>query len=141
MCLTQHPYPDSTPEMQRRDECLVSARFGLAVVDGRSMEPTLRFGDRLLIDYSRAPSSGCLAVVRLPHRPVAVKRIARHVGDGWWVESDNLLMGTDSRVVGLIASEDVLAVVVCRVWPWPGRPRKLAACTPRTRSRKTPRIR
>jgi Peptidase S24-like len=82
------------------------------------MEPTLRAGDRLLVDYRQLPRIGAMAVVRLPKRPLSVKRLARRVGDDWWVESDNPAMGTDSRVVGVVAGQDVMAVVVCRVWPW-----------------------
>jgi type IV secretory pathway protease TraF len=81
------------------------------------MLPTLRSGDRLLIRYRAAPRPGKMVVVRLPDRPVAVKRAAQRVGDGWDVRSDNAVVGTDSRVFGAIPGEDVLAVVICRWWP------------------------
>jgi hypothetical protein len=82
------------------------------------MEPTLRDGDRLLVRYGSPPRVGALAVVRLPDRPVAVKRVVRRERDGWWVERDNPAEGVDSWLVGAIRDDDVLAVVVCRVWPW-----------------------
>jgi phage repressor protein C with HTH and peptisase S24 domain len=95
---------------------------GLAVVRGRSMEPTLYDGDRLLVCYGARPRVGGLAVVRLPGRPVAVKRVTRQVDGGWWVERDNPSEGVDSWHVGAIASGDVVARVLGRVWP-PRRPR------------------
>jgi nickel-type superoxide dismutase maturation protease len=91
--------------------------FGFAVVRGDSMQPTLRPGDRLLIRYAARPRVGRLVVVRLPARPIAVKRIARQVPGGWEVRSDNRAAGTDSRTLGAIPDEDVIAVVMWRVWP------------------------
>jgi hypothetical protein len=91
--------------------------FGMAVVRGRSMEPTLYDGDRLLIRYAAEPLIGRLSVVRLPDRPVSVKRVTARVSDGWWVERDNPVEGVDSWLVGAIAPADVVARVVCRVWP------------------------
>jgi hypothetical protein len=93
-------------------------RYGFAVVRGRSMLPTLRDGDRLLVRHGAAPRVGALAVVRLPQRPVAVKRVTRREAGGWWVERDNPAEGVDSWLVGAIPDRDVLAVVVCRLWPW-----------------------
>ncbi len=98
------------------------------------MEPTLHAGDRLLVRYGAAPASGRLAVVRLPPapdgtpRPVAVKRLGRPVGDGWWIERDNPVEGVDSSDVGALGAPDVLALVLLRVWPHPSllrrRPRR-----------------
>ena len=92
-------------------------RVGLAVVRGRSMEPTLRDGDRLLVVHGATPRVGGLAVVRLPQRPVGVKRVTRREPGGWWVERDNPHEGVDSWLVGAVADDDVVAVVLCRVWP------------------------
>ncbi|MBA2558928.1 MAG: S26 family signal peptidase [Propionibacteriales bacterium] len=102
---------------------MVAPVFGLAVVRGRSMEPTLYDGDRLVIWYGAAPKIGALCVVRLPGRPVAVKRVTRLVADGWWVERDNPEEGVDSWLVGAVPQHDVVARVVCRVWPVLRRPR------------------
>jgi signal peptidase I len=93
-------------------------RWGLAVVRGRSMEPTLREGDRLLVRHGATPRIGGLAVVRLPRGPVSVKRVRRRDQEGWWVERDNPREGVDSWQVGAVPPGDVVAVVVCRVWPW-----------------------
>ena len=100
----------------------MSLPWGLAVVRGRSMEPTLRDGDRLLIRHGGAARAGSLAVVRLPGRPIAVKRLTRRVPGGWWAERDNPVEGVDSWLVGAIADDDVLAIVLGRIWPLRGRP-------------------
>jgi hypothetical protein len=97
----------------------------VAVVRGRSMEPTLHDGDRLLVRYAAAPVPGRLAVVRLPPdadgapRPVAVKRLSGPRDGGWWVERDNPTEGVDSWLVGAVPATDVLAVVRSRLWPRP----------------------
>lgn len=92
-------------------------RFGMAVVRGRSMQPTLYDGDRLLVDYRARVRPGGLVVVRLPSGVVAVKRAVRQEPGGWWVERDNPREGVDSWSVGAIAEHDVLGVVLLRLWP------------------------
>ena len=53
-------------------------KLGIALVHGRSMEPGLHEGDRLLVLYGARPRCGRLAIVRLPNdaagapRPLAV---------------------------------------------------------------------
>jgi phage repressor protein C with HTH and peptisase S24 domain len=91
--------------------------WGLAVVRGRSMLPTLREGDRLLVQHGARPRQGALVVVRLPGGPIAVKRATLREPGGWWVDSDNPAEGVDSSKVGTIPDESVLAVVRCRLWP------------------------
>ena len=46
-------------------------RLGFAVVRGRSMQPTLYDGDRLLVVHGGRPRAGGLVVVRLPDGVVA----------------------------------------------------------------------
>ncbi|WP_254185482.1 S24 family peptidase [Nocardioides panacis] len=101
------------PSRMRRE----LATWGLAVVRGRSMRPTLRDGDRLLVRHGAAPRPGDLVVVRLPDGVVAVKRATMRRDGGWWVERDNPDEGVDSWQVGAIPEADVLAVVRLRVWP------------------------
>jgi phage repressor protein C with HTH and peptisase S24 domain len=91
--------------------------LGLAVVRGRSMQPTLRDGDRLLVRHGGTPRVDDLVVVRFPAGVVAVKRAAHREPGGWWVVRDNPAEGVDSTSVGLIADGDVIAVVLLRVWP------------------------
>ena len=102
------------------------AGWSVVVVRGRSMRPTLADGDRLLVRTgARArhlAEAGRLAVVRLPGgRPVSVKRLVHREQDGWWVERDNPREGVDSWSVGAVPDGDLLAVVVARLWPRPGR--------------------
>lgn len=100
-------------------------RWGVVRVVGRSMLPTLRPGDWLVVRWGAAVRPGDLVVVRLPDRPLSVKRAGvRDVtlgGGGWWVESDNPVEGTDSWTLGApVADADVLGVVALRPWPIPG---------------------
>jgi hypothetical protein len=86
------------------------------------MRPGLRAGDRLLVDYRRAPREGEVVVARLADGTVAVKRATqrratRAGGPGWWLLSDAPDVGVDSRHRGVVPAEDVLAVVRFRVWP------------------------
>nr|WP_269812925.1 S24/S26 family peptidase [Ornithinimicrobium sediminis] len=119
----------------------------MAVVRGRSMEPTLRTGDRLLVRLvdpaqrrptdaagGRArPRAGDLVVVRLPDgpqgpRPWAVKRLRRVEPSGaLWVESDAPGVGVDSWTVGALPSDRLLGRVILRL---PGRPRSLRPMPP-----------
>lgn len=91
--------------------------LGQAVVRGRSMLPTLREGDRLLVRYGAKPVPGRIVIVRLPDGVIAVKRATGHGPDGWWIERDNPREGVDSWAVGAIADDDVLGVVLLRLWP------------------------
>ncbi len=107
-------------------------RWGFAVVRGRSMEPTLRAGERLLVQHGAEVHAGELVVARFIDGTVVVKRASEarrtRTGEpGWWLLSDNPAEGVDSRHRGVVASADVLAVVRGRIWPpavWPRRPRR-----------------
>ena len=92
-------------------------RLGIAVVRGRSMQPSLYDGDRLLVNYAMNPHPGGLAVVRLPDGVLAVKRVTHREPGGWWVERDNPVEGVDSWTVGAIPDQDVVASVLFRLWP------------------------
>jgi len=91
------------------------------------MRPTLEAGDTLLVGYRRRAFAGALVVARLPDGAVVVKRAVerrttRTGGSGWWLLSDDPDVGVDSRHRGVVAADDVLAVVLARLWP---RPRRL----------------
>jgi hypothetical protein len=101
-------------------------KFGIAHVHGRSMEPGLHEGDRLLVLYGARPRCGKLAIVSLPKdaagvpRPLAVKRLTRRDpegSDGWWVERDNPKEGLDSWAagVGAIPAAGIRARVLVRL--------------------------
>ena len=95
-------------------------RIGIAIVRGRSMTPTLRDGDRLLIAHGAGPRPGRLAVVRFGDGVVAVKRLDHDSEQGWWVSRDNPREGRDSWSAGAVPPAGVLAIVLARVWPRPG---------------------
>ena len=69
----------------------------------RSMEPALRPGDWLLVRRTHRVRAGQIVLARLPGQPdkLIVKRAARRVPGGWWLESDNPGAGAvDSRRFG-----------------------------------------
>jgi len=103
------------------------ARWQVRVVRGRSMQPTLADGDRVLVRRADPgdpdPHPGALVVVRMPGgRPEAIKRLLRREPEGWWVERDNPAEGVDSWLVGAIPATDLVGVALARLWP---RPRRL----------------
>jgi hypothetical protein len=94
------------------------------------MEPTLHEGDLLLALWGGAVRAGDVAVVRLPDdaagdaRPLSVKRVRGRDPDAperWWLDADNPREGLTSFDVGSIAGVDVLARVLLRLTPRPGR--------------------
>ncbi|RKS71394.1 peptidase S24-like protein [Motilibacter peucedani] len=88
-----------------------------AEVTGRSMLPTLAPGQRIWVRRGARPRAGDLVVVRLPDRPLSVKRAGVRDAGGWWVESDNPAEGTDSWTLGRPVPDcDVVGVVVSRPW-------------------------
>lgn len=88
------------------------------------MQPTLRDGDRLLVMHGGRSRRGAVAVVRFADGLVGVKRLEHHDDEGWWVARDNPREGRDSWSAGPVPDADVVAVVLGRVWPRPGRLRK-----------------
>lgn len=99
--------------------------IGLARVLGESMLPALRPGDRLLVRYGAVTQVGDLVVARFADGTIAVKRASEprptpSGQPGWWLLSDNLTVGIDSRHRGAVPQGDVLARVLGRLWPDPG---------------------
>ena len=89
------------------------------------MEPTLREGDRLLVQHGRTVRPGDLVVARFADGTLVVKRAVERRATasgtpGWWLLSDNPGRGVDSRHRGPVPQDRVLAVVVGRLWPRPG---------------------
>ena len=96
----------------------------LVRVHGRSMLPTYRDGDVLLVLRGVRPRAGRAHVVRLPPdatgatRPLSVKRLTGRDPDDpsrWWVDSDNPAEGVTSFDVGSLAASEVEAVVLAVV--------------------------
>jgi nickel-type superoxide dismutase maturation protease len=107
------------------DTIAVRSPLRRVLVTGPSMAPSLRHGDQLLVDIRpvrRPPRPGDVVVVRLPDRPLSVKRVMRVESDGdVWVEGDNPFGSTDSRDLGAVPAEAVTGRVLARLWPHPGR--------------------
>ena len=99
-----------------------SRPLGVAVVRGRSMLPTLRDGDRLVVRWGSPPRVGDVVVARFADGTVSVKRITERRERGWWLLSDNADEGlVDSRARGALPDDAVLGVVLGRLWPRPRR--------------------
>ena len=74
--------------------------------------------------YGARVRPGALVLARLADGTLAVKRASERRTTatgrpGWWLLSDDPSVGVDSRHRGPVADDDVLAVVLARVWPWP----------------------
>jgi phage repressor protein C with HTH and peptisase S24 domain len=95
-------------------------RYGMAVVSGLSMIPTLAPGERLLIRHDGPMVLGDLVIFKRGNQ-YDIKRIIRIEADGIFAQGDNDLVSTDSRSYGLIPFDDVLGTVTYRLWPKPGR--------------------
>jgi peptidase S24-like protein len=94
-----------------------------AEVVERSMEPALRAGDWLLawhgLRSSRPPRvrPGQIVIAQHPAKPgmLIVKRAARQVADGWWLEADNPGAGAaDSGSFGPVPVGSIDARVLLR---------------------------
>jgi signal peptidase I len=95
---------------------------GRYVVEGPSMEPAYRSGDRVLVNriaYARAaPAVGDVVVLRDPERPGRhlLKRIARPPdGDAaasgrYFLLGDNALRSRDSRQFGTVARRQIVGL-------------------------------
>jgi hypothetical protein len=108
------------------------APYGTAVVRGRSMLPTLREGDRLLVRHRGPVRTGSLVVARSADGALTVKRAVEERrtasgAAGWWLLSDNAAEGVDSRHRGAVPADRVRGVVVARLWPSPRLGRHLRA--------------
>jgi nickel-type superoxide dismutase maturation protease len=85
----------------------------------RSMEPALRPGDWLLVWRTGRIRPGRIVLARHPGRPdmLIVKRAARRIDGGWWLESDNPDAGAvDSRRFGPVPLALIEGRVIARYW-------------------------
>ena len=85
----------------------------------RSMAPALRPGDWLLVRRTRRIRPGQIVLARHPRQPdlLIVKRAARRVDGGWWLESDNPAAGAvDSRRFGAVPVSLIEGRLLARYW-------------------------
>ncbi|WP_051367189.1 signal peptidase I [Hamadaea tsunoensis] len=110
----------------------------LTIVDGPSMEPALRSGERVLVRRTRRPRRGDVVLMRLPaDGALLLKRVVAVAGDhlpaGWAapdlhglgdarvpggsyvVLGDNSAVSTDSRYFGLVARDRLVGVMIRRL--------------------------
>jgi nickel-type superoxide dismutase maturation protease len=96
--------------------------FRVAVAE-HSMVPTFRDGDWLLALRTRRIRPGQIVLAWHPSRPdfQLVKRAARHVDGGWWLESDfpDAPGVADSRRFGPVPDDLIIGRVLLRYWPRP----------------------
>jgi nickel-type superoxide dismutase maturation protease len=95
------------------------------VVEGRSMEPTLTPGDRLLVVRARSLHAGDVVAMRDPTeaRRVLVKRISAVLEDEIVVRGDNPGASTDSRSFGPVPAGAIVGRVVrCYAPSWRAGP-------------------
>ncbi|WP_370093660.1 nickel-type superoxide dismutase maturation protease [Streptacidiphilus sp. MAP12-20] len=99
----------------------VTGRFGVVVVDGPSMAPTLAHGDHLLCHYGARLRPGAVVVAQHPLRQdlLVVKRAVERRAYGWWLLSDNSAVESDSRDYGPVPDSLVLGRVLLRFSPKP----------------------
>ena len=101
------------------------ARRWIDVVEvrGRSMAPSLKPGDRLLVVRSRRlPRSGDVVLALDPRDPgrELVKRVAGvDQGGGVTLRGDNAAFSTDARAFGALPASAIRWRVALRYWPMP----------------------
>lgn len=87
-------------------------------VEGDSMAPLLRSGDRVLVDPKAAFQPGDIVVARHPYRSSVriLKRLISINADGRVsLAGDNPRESEDSRTFGSVSSSDLLGKVVARI--------------------------
>ncbi|UNO43839.1 nickel-type superoxide dismutase maturation protease [Streptomyces sp. MST-110588] len=106
--------PGQGEEEHERERRGLLRAFGLAEVYNPSMVPTLRPGDRLVVQYGAVVRPGDVVVLRHPFRQdlLIVKRAVERRDGGWWVLGDNPFVENDSREFGTVPDE----LVVARAW-------------------------
>ena len=105
--------------------CLAIAGLARRVVDivevrGRSMLPTLRPGDRLLVVRGARPVRVGEIVLALDPRDAGrelVKRVAAVGPEGVALHGDNRALSTDARAFGSLPAGAIRWRVVARCWP------------------------
>jgi nickel-type superoxide dismutase maturation protease len=99
---------------------LVRRVLDVVQVRGRSMLPTLRPGDRLVVVRSTRPARVGDVVLALDPRDAGrelVKRVAGVGPDGVTLHGDNPALSTDGRTFGSLPARAIRWRVIGRCWP------------------------
>lgn len=89
-------------------------RWGIAVVEGLSMVPSLSPGERVLVRYESPVAVDDVVLVQRPDQ-IDIKRVKRINGWDVFVEGDNIHVSIDSRHYGPIHTKNVIAKVMWRL--------------------------
>ncbi|MGQ0543412.1 MAG: nickel-type superoxide dismutase maturation protease [Blastocatellia bacterium] len=95
----------------------VGRRIGFKVT-GDSMTPTLRNGDRVLVDPKRTIAMGDIVLANHPYKQniLIIKRVTSIDSDAnYFLAGDNPAESTDSQTFGKIPSKHVLGKVVAQM--------------------------
>ncbi|MBW3611151.1 MAG: S26 family signal peptidase [Actinobacteria bacterium] len=114
------PYPWLLASITASLLVLAGRRLLRIEVQGQSMAPGLRPGDRLLAVRGLPPRARDVVTVTDPRQPsrVLVKRVVSVQGDGRVeLAGDNPRASTDSRSFGPVPAASVTARVLWRYWP------------------------
>ena len=98
---------------------LLRNRLDVVEVRGRSMLPTLRPGDRLVVVRGDRPQAGDVVLAPDPREPrrELIKRVASVEPAGVTLRGDNPAASTDARTFGTLPHPSVRWRVVGRYWP------------------------
>ncbi|MCB4377223.1 MULTISPECIES: nickel-type superoxide dismutase maturation protease [unclassified Synechococcus] len=99
---------------------LFCGRRLLLRIEGRSMQPTLEPGDRVLVRRLNSSSTlrlGSVLVTWHPQRSDIrlIKRLNRIEPNGLWLLGDHQAESTDSRQLGTVATSLLIGEVVARL--------------------------
>ncbi len=88
--------------------------FKLFKVKGKSMEPTLKEGDYVLLRLTRRVKNGDLVVFNHGNKEM-IKRVSKVEGSKLWVIGDNKSHSTDSRYFGWVDTKEVTGRVIWKI--------------------------
>lgn len=94
--------------------------YGFTQVNGASMNPTLKDGDFLIVDFNKEPEDGDIVIIDTSNienwdnsaTQIVKRYYAEYSTDGLYVLGDNADRSYDSRHVGEINKDCLVGVVI-----------------------------